>query len=133
MDDEDRGQLWLRATGAANYMDLEHNKGYYQNLLNKDVDYPNPCFHQIELDLNRTFTELEVAESEQYIQPLRNILQTYVKRNPIVGYCQGMNFIVGRMLKYMSEEEAFWTLTMIIETMLPIDFYSNMVGALIDQ
>ena len=44
-----------------------------------------------------------------------------------------MNFIVGRMLQYMSEEEAFWTLTMIIETMLPMDFYSNMVGALIDQ
>jgi len=33
----------------------------------------------------------------------------------------------------MSEEEAFWTLTMIIETMLPIDYYSNMVGVLVDQ
>jgi hypothetical protein len=44
-----------------------------------------------------------------------------------------MNFIVGRMLQYMNEEEAFWTLTMILETMIPMDFYSNMVGALIDQ
>jgi len=33
----------------------------------------------------------------------------------------------------MNEEEAFWTLTMILETILPLDFYCNMVGALIDQ
>jgi len=28
----------------------------------------------------------------------------------------------------MNEEEAFWTLSMILETILPIDYYSNMVG-----
>lgn len=64
---------------------------------------------------------------------LRQVLHTYVKRNPTVGYCQGMNFIVGRLLQFMSEEESFWTLAMIIETILPIDYYSNMVGVLVDQ
>jgi hypothetical protein len=44
-----------------------------------------------------------------------------------------MNFIVGRLLKFMDEESAFWTLTMIVETILPLDYYSNMVGVLIDQ
>ena len=43
-----------------------------------------------------------------------------------------MNYIVGRLVKYMNEEEAFWTLTMILETILPIDYYSNMIGVLID-
>lgn len=43
-----------------------------------------------------------------------------------------MNFIVGRLLRFMDEEEAFWTLTMIIETILPLDYYSNMIGVLID-
>lgn len=33
----------------------------------------------------------------------------------------------------MDEEEAFWTLTMLVETILPLDYYSNMVGVLIDQ
>lgn len=33
----------------------------------------------------------------------------------------------------MSEEESFWTLTLLIETILPLDYYSNMVGVLIDQ
>lgn len=64
---------------------------------------------------------------------MRNVLTTYVKRNPTVGYCQGMNFIVGRLLKFMNEEEAFWTMTMILETILPLDYYSNMIGVLIDQ
>jgi len=43
-----------------------------------------------------------------------------------------MNFIVGRLLRFMKEEEAFWTLAMIVETSLPLDYYSNMVGVLID-
>ena len=33
----------------------------------------------------------------------------------------------------MSEEEAFWTLNQIIEKYLPLDYYSNMVGVLVDQ
>lgn len=44
-----------------------------------------------------------------------------------------MNFIVGRLLQFMTEEESFWTLANLIETVLPIDYYSNMVGVLIDQ
>lgn len=74
---------------------------------------------------------LEVAA--KYIPSLKKVLDAYVKRNPTVGYCQGMNFIVGRLLQFMNEEESFWTLCMIIETILPIDYYSNMIGVLIDQ
>ena len=44
-----------------------------------------------------------------------------------------MNFIVARLLQYLNEEEAFWVLCQIIETMLPPDYYANMVGVLIDQ
>jgi hypothetical protein len=78
-------------------------------------------------------TELDEQGKADTINKLRRVLQTYVKRNPTVGYCQGMNFIVGRLLYFMPEErEAFWTLAMIVETMLPIDYYSNMVGVLID-
>ena len=31
------------------------------------------------------------------------------------------------------EEESFWIFVMMLESMLPLDYYSNMVGALIDQ
>jgi len=93
---EERGRLWLVATGALDQMLT--NKGYYQSLLKASISYPNPCFHQIELDLTRTFTDMEVENAEELIPILRNVLSTYVKRNPTIGYCQGMNFIVGRMI-----------------------------------
>ena len=125
--------LWVRASGAANQMAHLHNKGYYDSLQKLDLNYPNPAFNQIDLDLKRTFSDMPEEEANEYIPILRRVLITYVKRNPTVGYCQGMNFIVGRLLQFMNEEEAFWTLTMIIETILPIDYYSNMVGVLVDQ
>jgi len=33
----------------------------------------------------------------------------------------------------MTEEEAFWTFTRVIECMMPIDYYANMLGALVDM
>jgi hypothetical protein len=65
------------------------------------LNYPNPSFSQIELDLRRTFYELKISKSESLICKLRNVLTTYTKRNPTIGYCQGMNFLVGRILKVM--------------------------------
>ena len=68
-------------------MSLEENKHYYRKLKNQPVSYPNPSYGQIELDLKRTFTELKVAKSERLINKLRNVLTTYAKRNPTIGYC----------------------------------------------
>ena len=94
-----RRNLWLRASGALAVMELKENKNYYRNLKNLPMSYPNPSFNQIELDLRRTFTELKISKSEKLIVKLRNVLTTYTKRNPTIGYCQGMNFLVGRLLK----------------------------------
>ena len=40
--------------------------------------------------------------------------------------------IAARLLLVMEEEEAFWTLVQIIEVILPIDYYTNLLGVLID-
>ncbi|MDR3548935.1 MAG: TBC domain-containing protein [Candidatus Pacebacteria bacterium] len=64
---------------------------------------------------------------------LKNVLCAYVKRNPSVGYCQGLNFVAANLLRHMGEEEAFWTLCCIIESILPVDYYSAMVGVMTDQ
>ncbi len=50
-----------------------------------------------------------------------------------MGYCQGLNFIVAHLLRHLSEEQAFWTLCCLIESILPIDYYCAMIGVLIDQ
>ena len=66
---------------------MEHNKGYYETLRDHDMLYPNPSFNQIELDLRRTFPNDPPEEMEVHIGPLRNVLSTFVKRNPTIGYC----------------------------------------------
>ena len=44
-----------------------------------------------------------------------------------------MNFIAARLLKYLNEEESFWVFTTICEDYLPLDYYSKMLGILVDQ
>ena len=45
-----------------------------------------------------------------------------------------MNYIVGRLLQVLTEEEAFWVFVLIMEKYLPIDYMlDGMTGALTDQ
>ena len=47
--------------------------------------------------------------NEQFLQRMKNILLCYSTRNTSVGYCQGMNFLVARLLLIMDDEEkVFW-------------------------
>lgn len=67
------------------------------------------------------------------LEAISRVCTAYSTRNLHIGYCQGFNFIVGRLLQVMTEEEAFWTFSHVIETLMPLDYYQNMVGARVDQ
>jgi len=68
-----------------------------------------------------------------FLEKLKNILVCYSIRNTSIGYCQGMNFIVCRLLLIMNnEEQAFWIFIQIIEKILPIIYYSDLAGIIID-
>jgi len=47
---------------------------------------------------------------------LFNVLKAYSVYDSKVGYCQGMGFITGLLLLYMSEEEAFWLLVTLMQS-----------------
>lgn len=99
----------------------EFGKDYYSSLLQQApvvLDYR--VRDDIEKDIDRTFPEHEyfggAGDGEN---SLRRILTAYAVHNPEVGYCQSLNFVGGLMLLFMEEEDAFWLLLTVIETLLP--------------
>lgn len=64
---------------------------------------------------------------------MKNILSAYSKRNPMIGYCQGMNFIVARISQVMeTEEQAFWVFAQLMESILPINHYTQLIGVQVE-
>lgn len=127
-----RGEIWYISSGAKK--EHKEHPNYYSFLLN---DYPAnitlPNEKQIDLDVVRTFQNDPFFRNEQIKQKLRRILLCYSKRNLSIGYVQGFNFIVGRLLKIIEDEEKiFWILVQIIEYILPINYFSEMAGVMID-
>ena len=71
--------------------------------------------------------------TDSFLEKLKNILVCYSIRNTSVGYCQGMNFIGGRILLVMgNEEQAFWLFIQIMEKILSIIYYSELVGIVVE-
>ena len=92
-----RPKMYLNLTGAK--MEKENHKNYYFNLINNfPKNIPNKFLNIIEADLNRTFIENEYFHNENNLNKLKNILLAYSRRNSKIGYCQGFNFIVGKLL-----------------------------------
>ena len=78
---------------------------YYNNILNNYPDYIPSIYEQtIEKDLSRTFPEEEFFQKKENIDKLRNILLAFSRRNSSIGYNQGFNFIVGRILQVVEDE-----------------------------
>ena len=84
------------------------------------------------MDIKRTFPQEKLCMEKSFLEKLKNILMCYSIRNTSVGYCQGMNFIVGRLLLIMdNEEQVFWIFIQIIEKILPLFYYSDLAGIII--
>ncbi|KAF4744679.1 hypothetical protein FOZ62_005183, partial [Perkinsus olseni] len=88
---------------------------------------------QIEMDLPRTATGVPTER----ITRMRDILMAYALRNPSVGYCQGMNFIVNALLSVpppgLDDETAYLVLAAFVEG-INRDYYDkkNLRGFLRD-
>ena len=60
------------------------------------------------------------------VAKLKEVLLAYSRRNPEVGYCQGMNLIAASLLLIMpTAEDAFWILASMVEIILPQHYYDH--------
>ena len=127
-----RALFWHKCSGLDAYR-TNYCPQYYQTIQLAEecqtwVEYPNPHFSQIDKDLDRTFP-MDPFYTSEIKQSIRRVFRSYLWRNPTVGYIQGMNFLVFRLRKYLSEENTFWLFVLIVESYLPLDFYVEMYGA----
>lgn len=96
----------MLASGAYQAMSAA-KQNYYESLIwyseTKSLSYPSQNLHQIKLDLPRTFADepyfdKNTAIGQEVIKSIERVCLAYSVRNGVIGYCQGFNFIAGRLL-----------------------------------
>jgi hypothetical protein len=80
------------------YFNYDQQSKEYKSILQNNTNNP-----QIEKDVNRTFMK-DAEQTPKNIQSLRNLLNC-INRFNSSGYCQGMNYIVGYLLKLTNFDE----------------------------
>ncbi|KAF9420202.1 hypothetical protein BGZ94_009182 [Podila epigama] len=126
-----RGEIWEACSGSL-YLRSMH-PGEYTKLLKDHEGKSSLSLEEIEKDLNRSLPEYEAYQANQGISRLRNVLSAYAWKNPDLGYCQAMNIVTSAILIYQSEEQAFWTLNVLCDRLVPGYYSTSMYGALLDQ
>jgi hypothetical protein len=105
-----RAYVWQLATRAKHKkqaLEQKRGTGLYKLLVSKQAIQSE----EIDRDTTRTHLHAEAfADDDLGNAVLGNLLKAYSVLDPEVGYCQGMNFIVGFMLTQMPEEDAFFLL-----------------------
>ncbi|KAJ1813209.1 GTPase activating protein (GAP), partial [Coemansia sp. RSA 2598] len=126
-----RGEIWELSSGAM-YLRFQ-NRGVYEKYVNDYLDCKGPYADEIEKDLNRSLPEYAGYQVPQGIDALRRVLNAYSLRDSELGYCQAMNIVASAMLIFMSEEQVFWTLSVMCDRLVPGYYSPSMYGATLDQ
>ncbi|DAA77501.1 TPA_exp: Uncharacterized protein A8136_6047 [Trichophyton benhamiae CBS 112371] len=128
-----RAKIWSECSGASTL----RVPGYYDDLVNGHITtQADPgATAQIAMDIHRTLTDNIFFRKGPGVARLNEVLLAYSRRNPAVGYCQGMNLIAGSLLLILpTAEDAFWVLASIIENILPPHYYDHgLVASRADQ
>jgi hypothetical protein len=94
-----RSKLWILCSGAKKQ--INENPTYYNNLKKLSLEVPSLYKVQIEKDIKRT---TKLGNDPKFFEKLKNVLICYSIRNSSIGYCQGFNFIVARLLYVLKDE-----------------------------
>lgn len=114
-----RPMVWAQCVRAAELAE----PGLYQDL----VAGASHDDRQIALDARRTMpTNSFFGGKGPGVEKLQRLLEAQCAWNPTQGYCQGMNNLAAiLLLTYTHEEDAFWTMSGIIQHILPDGFYAS--------
>ena len=146
-----RSAVWPRISLSIVYR-LQFPKDYYQKLLARaESELSEEVRDDIEKDLQRyrrftlgtpdflliLFVFRTFPNHPDFVEgssELERVLKAFAIHHVSIGYCQSLNFIVGAMLLFLSEEESFWLLLTLVDKLLPPDYYSRtMIGVNVDQ
>ena len=118
-----RSKIWSECCGAKALC----IPGYYASLTAQPESGDDPAVvSQIKADITRTLTDNIFFRKGPGVQKLHEVLLAYARRNPDVGYCQGMNLVVANLLLLTpSAEDAFWILCSMVETILPPHYFDH--------
>ena len=93
-----------------------------KDLIDRDKKFKD-IHQQINKDINRTFYTDKFKEGNGK-EMLDNILTVVSFIRPEIGYCQGMNFIVGALINFINNEETcFWIFLHFIDNIGLKDLY----------
>ncbi|RIA94547.1 rab-GTPase-TBC domain-containing protein [Glomus cerebriforme] len=126
-----RGEIWEICSGAIFLRFV--NDGMYEKLQKDNAGKISLSTEEIEKDLNRSLPEYAAYQTKEGINTLRRVLTAYSWKDPELGYCQAMNIVASAILIYMSEEQAFWTLSVLCDRLIPGYYSTSMYGAILDQ
>ncbi|KAJ7035312.1 rab-GTPase-TBC domain-containing protein [Mycena alexandri] len=122
-----RSKVWMECSGALEMAE----PGVFRDLLARSAaegegGAGKEVEKEIEKDVGRTMPlNVFFGGDGAGVVKLRRVLTAYSRRNPAVGYCQGMNLVTSTLLLvHADEEEAFWALAAIVERILPEDFFA---------
>ena len=96
-----RQNLWILCSRAK--ADLANNSTYYEDLLKLSKEVPSLYEKQIDKDIRRTIND-SLKNNDELKQKMKNVLMCYSIRNSSIGYCQGFNFLVLRLLEVLKGE-----------------------------
>ncbi|KJP89438.1 hypothetical protein AK88_00881 [Plasmodium fragile] len=115
-----RWKVWFQITNSKILLNKYQKKYYF--LSKKKSNYTN----LIMIDISRTFPELLIFDKYAQEQLFR-ILNAYSNVEPSVGYCQGMNFLVGLLLivSNFNEIETFCVLVSLMNNYHLKEFYKE--------
>lgn len=107
-----RGLVWQLISGSRDLLLL--NPGVYEQLV---IYETSSSELDIIRDISRTFPSHVFFQKRHGPgqRSLYNVLKAYSVFDRDVGYVQGMGFVAGLLLLYMSEEDAFWLLVALLK------------------